>query len=158
MIVGSTVCIYGLSHSTAPSFAPLVTASGKASAFMEQRFGRNSKFVFVFIPESGNPINIETHIIVPHWGNAEVFSGRTLKVKYLSDRSRSVSNEAVDIEILSGDDAGWHDSLDARPFGIWLAIPIGATVAGFGYIGLRFRKDDLKATEPSEPETSISNP
>jgi hypothetical protein len=158
MIVGSTVCIYGLSHSTAPSFAPLVTASGKASAFMEQRFGRNSKFVFVFVPESGNPINIETHIIVPHWGNAEVFSGRTLKIKYLSDRSRSVSNEAVDVEILSGDDAGWHDSLDARPFGIWLSIPIGATVAGFGYLGLRFRKDDLKATEPSEPETSISNP
>ena len=95
MIVGATVCIYGLSHSTAPSFAPLVTASGKASAFVERRFGKNTKFVFTFVLEGGNPINIETHIIVPHWGNAEVFSGRTLKITYLSDRSRSVSNEAI---------------------------------------------------------------
>jgi hypothetical protein len=158
MIVGSTVGLFGLSHSTAPSFAPLVTASGKASAFTDQKFGRNSKFVFAFFPEGGNPINIETHIIVPHWGNAEVFSGRTLKVIYLSDRARSVSNEAVDIEILSGDDAGWHHSLDARPFGIWLAIPVGATIAGFGYIGFRYRKSDLKATEPSEFAIPISGP
>jgi hypothetical protein len=153
MIVGGMVCMYGLSHSTTPSFAPLVTVSGKASAFMNQTYGRNSKFVFRFVREGGTPINIETHIIVPHWHNAEVFSGRTLKVTYLSDTSRSVSNEAVDIEILSGENTGWHDSLDARPFGIWLAIPIGAIIASFGYLGLRYRKSDLKATEPSESAT-----
>lgn len=156
MIVGATVCMYGLFRSTTPSFAPRVTASGKASAFIDQKYGRNSKFVFRFVPEGGKPINIETHIIVPHWRNAEVFSKRTLKVTYLNDRSRSVSNEAVNIEILSGDNAGWHGSRDARPFGIWLAIPIGATLAGFGYIGLRYRKKDLKATVPPESATSIS--
>lgn len=156
LIVGATIAMYGLSHSTAPSFAPRVTASGQASAFTEQRFGRNTKFVFRFVPEGGNPINLETQIIMPHWGNAEVFSRRTLKVVYLKDSSRSVRNEAVDIGISSGDDAGWHDSLDARPFGIWLAIPVGAAIAGFGYIGIRYRKDDLKATEAPVPTTSIS--
>ncbi|MBS1798759.1 MAG: hypothetical protein JSS95_02940 [Acidobacteria bacterium] len=110
------------------------------------------KFVFGFIPEGGNPTNIETQIIMPHWGNPEIFNGRTLRITYLNDTSRSESNEAVDIKILSGDNAGWHDSLDARPLGIWLAIPIGAAIAGFGYFGVRYRKDDLKkAGEPDAP-------
>ncbi len=139
MIVGATVCMYGLSHST-----------------LEQKSGRNTEtFVFGFVPDDGIPINLETHIIVPHWSNAAIFNGRTLMVTYLNDKSRTLSNEAVDIKILSGENAGWHDSLDPRPFGIWLAIPIGAMIAGIGYIGLRFRKDDLKALESSEHGRSI---
>ena len=156
MVVGSVVCFYGMAHSTAPSFAPQVTVVGKATAFEERRYGRESKLVFGFVPEGGNPVDIETHIVVPHWGNDEMFDRRTLRITYLNDTSRSVSNEAVDIAILSGPNSGWHDSLDARPFGIWLAIPIGAGIAGFGYMGIRYRKDDLKAAESSETMSSIS--
>ncbi|MDE1176308.1 MAG: hypothetical protein PW789_06830 [Edaphobacter sp.] len=150
IIVGSVTCLYGLSHSTAPSFSHRVTAVGKASDCVERRFGRSLKFAFGFVPEDGNPTNIETQIIMPHWGNTEIFNGRTLQITYINDTSRRVSNEAVEIEILSGDNAGWHDSLDARPLGIWLAIPIGAAIAGFGYIGFKYRKDDLRSIEPSE--------
>lgn len=142
---GIVLLFYGLLRSTAPSFAPRVTADGRASAFTEQRYGRDSKFVFRFTPRSGSPVTLETHIIVPHWANAGVFNGRTLKVTYLNDASRSVSNEAVAIEILSGENTGWHGSRDARPFGLWLAIPIAAAIVGFGCIGLRYRKSDLKA-------------
>lgn len=142
--------MYGLSHSTAPSFATRVTQTGKASAFVEQRYGRDSKFTFTFSPEGQRPIQLDTHIIVPHWGNAEVFEGRTLRISYLNDPSRTARNEAIDIMILSGENAEWEDSLDARPLGIWLAVPIGGLIAGFGYLGLRFRKDDLAKVEASD--------
>jgi hypothetical protein len=153
ILVGACTCMYGLSHSTTPSFAPRITAVGNASDCIEKSVGRNSKFVFHFVPEGGSSINIETLIIMPHWGNAEKFSGRTLRIVYLNDIARNPSNEAIDIEILNGDNAGWHDSLDARLFGAWLGIPIGAALGGFGYFGIRFKKNDLKATEP-QGETS----
>lgn len=58
LILGAFVCMYGLSQSTAPSFAPQVTVVGKASAFVERRVGRSRKFVFEFSPANGNPINL----------------------------------------------------------------------------------------------------
>ncbi len=150
LTAGAVTCIYGLSHSTSPSFAPRVTVVGTSSALTEKRVGREGKFVFTFVPVSGKAIALETHIIVPHWGDTEIFQQRTLRVTYLDDPSRDVSNEAVQIEIVSGENAGWRDSLDARPFGVWLAVPIGAMIAGLGYIGLRYRKDDFIADRPIE--------
>lgn len=91
---------------------------------------------------------------MPHWGNAEVFEGRTLRIGYINDTTRSLSNEAIDITILGGENAGWHDSLDARPLGVWLAIPVGAAIAGFGYMGIRYRKNDLKTTAGQPRETT----
>lgn len=44
----------------------------------------------------------------------------------LTDSKRVLKNEAVDLEILSGRNADFHGSLDARPTGAWLAIPVGA--------------------------------
>jgi hypothetical protein len=142
--------MYGLSHSTAPSFAPRITVTGSASAFLEQRYGRDSKFTFSFSPVGRSPIQLDTHIIVPHWGNSEVFSGRTLRITYLDDSSRTAKNEAIAIAIVGGENAGWEDSLDARPLGIWLAIPFGGLIAGFGYLGIRSRKDDLLKAVPSD--------
>ncbi|MGH9597869.1 MAG: hypothetical protein ACRD3K_13825 [Edaphobacter sp.] len=114
--------------------------------------------MFGFAPEGESPVSLETHIIMPHWSNAEIFNRRILRITYLNDPSRSENNEAIDIEVLAGENSGWHDSLDARPFGIWLAIPVGALIAGFGYIGIRYRKDDLEAVEPSVMTSSITNP
>jgi hypothetical protein len=87
-------------------------------------------------------VNIETEIILPGWADRAIFDGRTFRVVYLQDSKRIVKNEAIDVEILSGKDAGYHDSLDARPVGAWLGIPIGAAVAAFGLFGLKYRKDD----------------
>jgi len=117
---------------------------------VEQRYGRDSKFTFSFSPDGRPPLQVDTHIIVPHWGNAQVFEGRTLRITYLNDSSRTARNEAIDVVILSGENAGWEDSLDARPLGMWLAVPVGALIAGFGYLGMRFRKDDLAKVEPSD--------
>jgi len=147
MIIGAFLCFYGLLNSTAPSFAARITETGKASAFEEQSYGRDSKFTFSFTPEGRDPFRLDTHIIVPHWGNAEVFEGRTLRITYLNDSSRTARNEVIDIAILSGENVGWEDSLDARPLGIWLAVPVGGFMAGLGALGIRFRKDDLVKVE-----------
>jgi hypothetical protein len=86
-------------------------------------------------------------------GRPEVFNGRTFRVVYLQSSKRALKNEAIDIEILSGRDAGFHDSVDARPVGMWLAIPIGAALGAFGYFGLRYRKGDETSAALGDDET-----
>jgi hypothetical protein len=107
--LGVVVCIYGLAHSTAPSFAPRITALGKAYDHVEVRQGRDTHYGFHFVPdEGGEPVEpkIETSIILPGWARPEVFNGRTFRVVYLESSKRALKNEAIDIEILSGRDAG----------------------------------------------------
>ena len=94
------------------------------------------------MPDGGDPVNIETEIILPDWGTPAFFDGRTFRVVYLKESKRVLQNEAIEIEILSGKHAGFHDSLDARPTGAWFGIPIGAALGAFGLLGLRYRKDD----------------
>jgi hypothetical protein len=97
---------------------------------------------FRFVPDRGEPVNIETEIILPGWGDPAIFDGRTFRVVYLQDSKRIVKNEAIDIEILSGKYAGYRDSLDARSLGTWLRIPVGTALGAFGLFGLKYRKDD----------------
>jgi len=92
-------------------------------------------------------VDIETSIILPGWAVPQVFNGRTFRVVYLQSSMRALKNEAIEIEILSGRDTGFHDSVDARPGGVWLAIPIGAALGSFGYFGLRYKKDDEISAE-----------
>jgi hypothetical protein len=67
-----------------------------------------------------------------------------------TDSAEEAKNEAIDIEILSGKNAGFHDSYDARPFGKWLGIPIGAALGIFGFVGLRYMKDDAESAASSD--------
>jgi len=139
LILGAVICFYGLFHSTIPSFSTRITAVGKFYNYVEREGYRgDTTYSFRFVPEGGEAINIHTRILLPHRG----MDGRTYRVVYLKDDDRRLKNEAVDITILSGEDTGFHDSLDARPFGSWLAIPVGVAFFGFGMIGLRYRKDD----------------
>jgi hypothetical protein len=146
LILGGIACIYGLTHATAPSFATRITAIGKTYDYVERTRGtwpyKDTYHGFRFVPEGGEPVNIETEIILPGWGSPAIFDGRTFRVVYLQDSKRIVKNEAIDIEILSGKDVGYHDSRDARPVGAWLGIPIGAALGAFGLFGLKYRKDD----------------
>ena len=138
LILGVVICFYGLSHSTIPSFSTRVTAVGKFDDYVERAGYRgDTTYAFRFVPEGAEAINLHTRILIPHRG----MDGRTYRVVYLKDDNRRLKNEAVDITILSGEDTGFHDSLDARPFGSWLAIPVGVAFFGFGMIGLRYRKD-----------------
>jgi hypothetical protein len=142
LILGVVTCMFGLFHSTVPSFAARITAIGKAYDRVERKRGRDTYYGFRFVPDGGEPVNIETQIILPDWGTPAIFDGRTFRVVYLQHSKRILKNEAIDIEILSGKHAGFHDSFDARPVGAWLGIPIGAAFGGFGFFGLRYMKDD----------------
>jgi hypothetical protein len=151
LIAGGVTCIYGLTHATAPSFAARITAIGKTYDFVERTRGtwpyKDNYYGFRFVPDGGEPVNIETEIILPGWADPSIFDGRSFRVVYLQDSKRTVKNEAIEIEILSGKDAGYHDSRDARPVGAWLGIPIGAAFGTFGLFGLKYRKDDASARD-----------
>ena len=142
LILGVITCMFGLFPSTAPSFATRITAIGKAYGHVERKRGRDTYFGFRFVPNGGEPVNIETQIILPDWSAPTIFDGRTFRVVYLQDSKRILKNEAIDIEIMTGKHAGFHDSFDARPAGAWLGIPIGAALGAFGFFGLRYMKDD----------------
>lgn len=156
LIAGAVSFFYGLSHSTFPSSAPRIVAVGQAYDIVQQEihsgYHHDTVFDFRLSPKGGVPIYIETAIILPHWGYPAIFNGRTLRVVYLDDDERALKNEAIDINILSGKDAGFHDSLDARPFGAWLAIPFGAAFLGFGIAGLSRMKKDAAISAGSDDE------
>lgn len=124
LILGTVLVFYGMTHSTTPSFAKRVTAVGKAYDHFERKRGRETSYGFRLVPDGGAPIIIETEISLPQWGIPAAFDGQVFRVVYLNDNERFLKNEAIDIAILSGRHAGFHDSLDARPVGKWLAIPI----------------------------------
>jgi len=112
---------------------------------------------FRFVPSGKNPINLETQIILPDWDTPAIFDGQSFRVIYLDDDQRTFKNEAIDIEILSGKNAGFHDSYDAFLVGKWLAIPIGAAMAAFGFAGLQYMKNDAIAAASSDnDDTSAS--
>lgn len=155
LILGAVMCMYGLSHSVAPSFATRITAVGKAYDHYDhverERFGY-TYYGFRFVPDGGEPVNIETEIILPDWDTPAIFNGRTFRVVYLEDNKRTLKNEAIEIEILSGKHAGFHDSFDARPAGEWLVIPVGAALAVFGLFGLKYMKDDAISAASDEDD------
>lgn len=147
--LGAVIGFYGMSHSPTPSFSTRTTAVGRTYGYSEREihtgYHHDTIYCFRFEPEGGQPITIETEISLPHTYRPVDFDGRIFRIVYLNDNERVLKNEAIDIAILAGEDAGFHDSRDARAFGTWLAIPIGAAFAVFGFTGLRYMKEDSDA-------------
>lgn len=162
LAIGTVICFYGMSHSTFPSFSPRVTAVGKAYDYQEREihtgYHHDSVYSFLFVPEGGKPLRIETQIILPGWADPTIFNGRTFRVVYLQDAKRPLKNEAIEIQILSGAHMGYNSSLDARPFGAWLGIPLGAAFSAFGVMGLKRRKDDAKSMLPDGDDDPSARP
>jgi hypothetical protein len=155
--LGTVVFFYGLSHSTVPSFSHRIAAVGKAYDHVNREihagYHHDTIYGFRFVPDGGNTVFLETQIILPYWNTPAIFDGQTFRVVYLDDDHRVFKNEAIDIAILSGRNAGFHDSYDARPFGKWLGIPIGAALGAFGFVGLKYMKEDeAKAAASSDKD------
>jgi hypothetical protein len=156
LALGTVVFFYGLSHSTVPSFSRRIMAVGKAYDHVDREihngFHHDTVHGFRFVPDGGNPIYLETQIIFPYWNTPAIFDGQSFRVVYLDDDRRVFKNEAIDVEILSGKYAGFHDSFDAQPLGKWLGIPIGAALAAFGFAGLKYMKDDAIAAASEDDD------
>lgn len=147
VILGLVVAIVSLIHSTAPSLAPGTIAVGKAADCVELRNGPHfSKYAFQFQPQTGAPVRLETRILTPPVcrASSHALDPRTYRIVYLNDADRNPSNEAIDIEVLSGPDAGWHKALDARPFGLWWGVPFGFTLGFIGLGCIRLGKSDRR--------------
>jgi hypothetical protein len=148
LVLGFPIVLYGLFRSTVPSLAIPITAVGKAYDYVYRvspaRHG-NDYGVFRFVPQGGDDLNIETHIILP--GGID---GDTFRVTYLKDGERVLKNEAIDITILSGAHTGLHGSVDARPFGHWLTIPIGSAFIVLGYLLFYYGKRDIAAANADD--------
>ncbi len=127
LIVGCVICMYGLSHSTVPSFAPRITAVGKAYDHFERRRGRETSYGFRFVPEGGGSIMVETEIILPKWGIPAIFNGQTFRVVYLDDNDMTSRMSASIISILSGCRCWRFQRLQARTVGKWLQPAWGGT-------------------------------
>jgi len=162
LALGTVTFFYGMSHSTMPSFSTRITAVGKAYGYMEREihsgYHHDTVYGFRFVPDGGvggGPLTIETEISLPDAAHPAIFNGQRFRVVYLADSNRVLTNEAIDIQILSGMHAGFHDSLDARATGRWLAIPIGAAFLGFGIAGLKSMNEDAIAAA-SEDDDSTS--
>ncbi len=161
LALGAAACFYGMSHSTVPSFSIRIAVVGKAYDHVDREihtgYHHDTVYGFRFVPDGGNPINLETQIILPDWNTPAIFDGQSFRVVYLDDGQRTFKNEAIDIQILSGKDAGFHDSYDARPVGKWLTIPFGAALSAFGFVGLRYKKDDAESAASSGDDDASSS-
>ena len=149
---GFAVAGFSGAKSTAPSSAPRVTVTGLAQGCIEHRIGRgNYTYSFSISPAGGSPVQLTSRIKAPFcWtGTASDFDARVYRVVYLDDSNRNLKNEAIRIDVIGGQNTGWHGSVDARPFGLWLGIPGGIACIIIGGIGaFRNRKalpDDSSA-------------
>lgn len=156
LALGIVVLFYGMSHSTTPSFSTRITIVGRAYDYVEREihtgYHHNTIYGFQLVPEEGQPIHIETEISLLDSAKPTIFNGRTLRVVYLAERRRVLNNEAVEIEILSGEHAGYHESVDARLLGAWLGIPLGAALLAFGGLGLKCMESDAIAAASDDNE------
>lgn len=156
LALGAVVFFYGMSHSTVPSISTRITAVGKAYDYVERGihtgYHHDTIYGFRFVPEGGEPINIETEISLPDAAHPAIFDGQVFRIVYLNDDARILKNEAIEIAILSGKHRGFHDSLDARPVGKWLAVPVGAAFGIFGFVGLRYMKIDAIAAASDDDD------
>lgn len=161
LALGAVVLFYGMSHSTVPSFSTRITAVGKAYDYVDREihagYHHDTIHGFRFVPEGGGgggPIDIETEISLLDTAHPAIFDGQVFRIVYLNDNGRVLKNEAIEIAVLSGKHKGFHDSLDARPFGKWLAIPTGALFGVFGFFGLRYMKGDAESAVSDDDASS----
>ena len=145
-----------MSHSTVPSFSKRITAEGTAYDYVEREihtgYHHETIYGFRFVREGDEPINIETKISLPDTAHPAIFNGQVFRIVYLNDNERVLKSEAIEIAILSGEHRGFHNSLDARPVGKWLAIPTGAGFGVFGFVGLRYMKNDAIAAASDDDD------
>lgn len=150
VLAGFATAGFSGAKSTTPSSAPRSTVSGVAQDCVQRQFGRsNYTYSFLLLPSDAPPVRMATRIKLPLcWnGTQSGTDNRLYRVVYLDDPNRTLKNEAISIDVLEGNNAGWHDAVDARVFGLWIGVPLGILLIVIGGIGAaRNRK-----TEPDVP-------
>jgi hypothetical protein len=145
LLIGFVLMMWSALHSTMPSFARRVTAISTVSSCVTVEHRRSIKFVIHLDQGPGGPIYLDTQLVAPCCRKSSgQRTGNIYKIVYLDTPDLDGNKEAIAISVLDGPDKGWHREVDARPFGLWLGIPIGSTLGLLGMIGLKLENQDLK--------------
>lgn len=144
-LIGFAICFWAALHSTMPSFARRITTVTTVSSCTVEEHRRSIKFTIHLDQAPGGPVYLHTEIVGPMcWNSGRYRSNNVYQITYLDAPGPDGNKEAVAISVVSGPDKGWHGEVDARPFGLWLGIPIGAAVGCLGLAGLKLRAKDLQ--------------
>jgi len=77
------------------------------------------------------------------WSPISAVPGESVyRVTYLDDLSRALKHEAVSVEVLSGERAGWTGWVDSRPFGLWRGVPAGFVLIFVGVVRAESNRRD----------------
>jgi hypothetical protein len=92
----------------------------------------------VLAPFAGVPVRLESRIKEQVcWEGSETRSGSGVyRVVYFDDPDRDLQRKAIQIDVVQGQNTGWHGAVDAHPFGFWLGVPIGIALIVVGGIGM----------------------
>jgi hypothetical protein len=163
-LIWALLCLMGFglagfsgANSTTPSSAPRTTLTGAAANCIEHRRGRGSfTYSFVLTPTTGVPVRLETRIKAPIcWqGGGTGSDAAEYRVVYLDDQDRDLRNEAIQVDVVHGQNAGWQGAVDSRPFGLWLGIPAGLALIVVGAIGMMKNR---RMTEDTSSQVSNSH-
>ena len=135
--------VFSAVNSTYPSFAPRVTIQGTVGNCTMVNIGsqRRPNYYASFLVRraDGSSVHLQSNIVGPmckidnHGPDQRIY-----RIIYLQDQKRPLGFEAISIEVLSGLDTGWHKSLDARPFGIWLGVLLAEFLGCMGIVGTNY--------------------
>src|ERR1700679_3902518 len=132
---------------TAPSSAPRLTTTGQLWEVHRIPSGKTFFNEFLLGRMDGTSILLQTPIDPSRRGEYGPYLhvGETVQIQYLDQkREDGLPPRAIKIEITDGPYAGWHDSVDANWFGIWLLLPIGILGA---LVSIAFATGNLSSAE-----------
>lgn len=122
---------------TRPSSAPRVTVQGRCAGFEDISTRSNPRYLFLLVQGDGSQIPLETQITPPLFGEEHVIrNGESLQVTYLNENSSGQPRRAISLKFLSGENEGWHESVDANWLGAWLLFPAGLIVCAYACYGM----------------------
>ncbi len=144
---------------TAPSSAPRLTTTGQLWEVHRIPTGKIHFNEFLLGQMDGTSFLLQTPIDPSRQGKYGPYLhvGETVQVQYLNEkREDGLPPRAINIEILDGPYAGWHDSVDANWFGLWLLLPIGilGALVSIGFATKNLSPGERKRIEKDTPEAT----
>jgi len=130
--------------STFPSSAPRKQIVGRLAWNVKHGRGKGAYYTFgVLLEDGGERAFMEG-------ATAPLAHGQAVAVTYLDENDHAHDPRAISVDILSGQRAGYHDSVNADWFGTWLGVPM--SFAG-GVLFLVLASRHLR-TKSEPPETN----
>ena len=134
--------------STTPSSAPRKSITGQLAWIVRHGYGKGSYYTFGVVLPSGATVDLKAAVKVPLFAK-----GESVSVTYLDERVGYRDPRAIAIRVLSGNGAGWQDSVSADWIGPWLGIPFG--IAGALCLAVLASRNERPRPDAAKPDAEI---